>query len=173
LATAANTGTSSISATLNPVSGSTTLTVTAPTLVSIAVTPANSSVGAGLTQQFMATGTYSDTSMLSLTALATWASSTPSVATVTSGGLASGVAMGSSTISATVNSVMGSTTLTVTANPCDLDQDGMFTVADVQAMVNEALGQAQGRNDLNDDQVVNVVDIQIAINAVLHSSCTL
>ncbi|HEX3743491.1 MAG TPA: M12 family metallopeptidase [Bryobacteraceae bacterium] len=173
LATAANTGTSSISATLNPVSGSTTLTVTAPTLVSIAVTPANSSVGAGLTQQFMATGTYSDTSMLSLTALATWASSTPSVATVTSGGLASGVAMGSSTISATVNSVMGSTTLTVTANPCDLDQDGMFTVADVQAMVNEALGQAPGLNDLNDDQVVNVVDIQIAINAVLHSSCTL
>jgi hypothetical protein len=40
-------------------------------------------------------------------------------------------------------------------------------------MVNEALGQAPGLNDLNDDQVVNVVDIQIAINAVLHSSCTL
>ena len=38
------------------------LTVTAATLVSIAVTPANPSIAKGTTQQFTATGTYTDSS---------------------------------------------------------------------------------------------------------------
>jgi hypothetical protein len=38
------------------------LTVTAATLQSIAVTPASPSIAKGLTQQFTATGTYSDSS---------------------------------------------------------------------------------------------------------------
>ena len=48
--------------------GSTVLTVTAATLQSIAVTPANPSIAKGLTQQFTATGTYSDSSTQNLTA---------------------------------------------------------------------------------------------------------
>jgi hypothetical protein len=56
--------------------------------------------------------------------------------------------------------------------PCDVMRDGAYTVADVQAMINEALGTSQPVNDLNGDQVVNVVDIQIVINAVLTSVCT-
>ena len=55
-------GTSTISATLGGVSGSTVLTVTAAVLQSIAVTPANPSVAKGLTEQFTATGTFSDNS---------------------------------------------------------------------------------------------------------------
>jgi hypothetical protein len=59
-----------------------------------------------------------------------------------------------------------------TATPCDVNQDGSYTVADVQAMINEALGKAQAVNDLNSDHVVNAVDIQIVINAALNLGCT-
>src|SRR5271157_4349628 len=84
-------------------------------LVSIAVTPANPSIAAGNQQQFTATGTYSGGKKKDLTSSATWTSSTPSVATVSSGGLATGVAAGSTTIKATLGSINGSTGLTVTS----------------------------------------------------------
>jgi hypothetical protein len=97
------------------VSGSTVLTVMAPTLKSIAVTPANPSITKGATQQFTATGTYSDSSTANLTSQVTWASGTTMVATITAGGLATGAGAGTSSISATLGSVSGSTVLTVTA----------------------------------------------------------
>jgi uncharacterized protein YjdB len=93
---------------------STVLTVTAAVLQSIAVTPANPTVGKGLTQQFTATGTYSDNSTPNLTAQVTWASATPSVA-IGATGLATPVNTGTSTISASLGAVSGSTVLTVTA----------------------------------------------------------
>jgi hypothetical protein len=96
------------------VSGSTSLTVSAPTLVSIAVTPANPTITSGADQQFTATGTYSDSTTADLTSTLTWASGTTSVATITTNGLAHAVAPGQSTISATLGTVSGSTTLTVT-----------------------------------------------------------
>ena len=117
LATAVATGTSNINATLGGVSGSTVLTVTAAALQSIAVTPANPSVPKGETQQFTATGTYSDNSTKNLTSQVTWASATTSVATITSAGLATAVATGTSNISATLGGVSGSTVLTVTTAP--------------------------------------------------------
>ena len=52
------------------------------TLSSIAVTPANPSVAKGLTEQFIATRTYSDNSTKDLTTQVTWASATTSVATI-------------------------------------------------------------------------------------------
>ncbi|HUL17453.1 MAG TPA: beta-propeller fold lactonase family protein [Terriglobales bacterium] len=85
------------------------------TLTSIAVTPANASIKAGASQQFMATGTYSDNSTQDITAQATWTSGTTSVATITSGGNATGVAGGTSMITATLNGVSGNTSLTVIA----------------------------------------------------------
>src|SRR6185369_10064344 len=91
------------------------LTVTAATLQSIAVTPANPSLAKGLTQQFTATGTFSDNSTEDLTAQVTWASATPATATIDSSGLATAIALGTSTISATLGGVTGSTVLTVTA----------------------------------------------------------
>jgi hypothetical protein len=115
LATAAGTGTTTISATSGSISGSTTLTVTAPVLVSIAVTPANPSIIKGGTQQFAATGTYSDNSTQNLTSSATWSSTNTAVATISSAGLATGTGTGSTTISATSGSISGSTNLSVTA----------------------------------------------------------
>ncbi len=115
LASGVGVGSSTITATLGSVSGNTKLTVTAPTLTSIAVTPANPSITKGATEQFTATGTYSDASTANITSQVTWASGTTTAATITSGGLASGVGVGSSTITATLGSVSGNTKLTVTA----------------------------------------------------------
>ena len=84
-------------------------------LLSISVTPASPTLAKGLTQQFAAAGTFSDTSTADLTASVTWRSSTPTVATVSAGGLAQGVAVGSTTLTATSGSVSGNVTLTVTA----------------------------------------------------------
>jgi len=114
LAKGVKAGASTISATLGSITGSTTLTVTAPALVSIAVTPANPSIAVGTTQQFTATGTYSDGSTQNLTSTATWSSSASGVATISATGLASAVKAGQTTIEAAVDTINGSTTLTVT-----------------------------------------------------------
>jgi hypothetical protein len=86
----------------------------AATLQSIAVTPASPSIAKGGTQQFTATGKYSDGSTQNLTNTATWSSSVQTIATINSNGLASGVAAGTTTIKATQGAVSGSATLTVT-----------------------------------------------------------
>jgi uncharacterized protein YjdB len=113
LATGSNLGSSLMSASLAGKTGSTTVTVTAAVLQSIAVTPANPTVATGLTKQLIATGTYSDSSTQVITTQVIWTSGTQANATVNSGGLVSGVAAGTSLIGATLNSISGSTTLTV------------------------------------------------------------
>lgn len=84
----------------------------APVLVSIAVTPANSTVVTGTTKQMTATGTYNDASTADITATAAWASSVPADVTIAPGGLATGVAPGATVISATVGTIVGITGLT-------------------------------------------------------------
>ncbi|MGA2611277.1 MAG: Ig-like domain-containing protein, partial [Terriglobia bacterium] len=118
LATGVTAGTSLITATLGiVVSPSDSLTVTAITLQSIAVTPSNPSISPSQTQQFTATGTYSDGSTKNISTSVTWASSNTAVATIgASTGLATGVTAGTSLISATLGSVVSpSDSLTVTA----------------------------------------------------------
>ena len=93
-------------------------------LVSIAVTPNMPSVPLGVTQQFTATGTFSDTSTADLTSSVTWTSGTPAVATMNaSSGLANVLTVGSTVITATSGSVSGSTTLTVTPAALAVDRD--------------------------------------------------
>lgn len=117
LATGRQFGTVTIGAALASVSSLTTLTVNKNPLVSIVVTPVNPSINVGQTQQFTATGTYSDGSMQDLTKTAHWSSSSSGVATinngVSGGGLATGQGTGSATITATFQGVSGSTTLMV------------------------------------------------------------
>ena len=116
LATAVGQGMAGITASLNGVtSPSDPLTVTAPSLQSIAVTPSNPSVMQGQTQQFTATGTYSDGTTANLTPLVTWASGSPAVATISPTGLASAVSPGMTPITATYGGVSSpADTLTVT-----------------------------------------------------------
>ncbi|MBI5633608.1 MAG: Ig-like domain-containing protein [Nitrospirae bacterium] len=84
------------------------------TLVSIVVTPSNPSIMPGKTQQFAATGTYSDSSTHDLSGSATWASSNQAVAIINNTGLATATTAGVTTITATSGSIEGSTTLTLT-----------------------------------------------------------
>jgi len=95
------------------INGSTTLTVTGPALVSLAVAPVNPLVAPGLSIQFTTTGRLSDGSTQDLTKTVTWASWAAGVATINSIGLAAGIGTGSTTIQATFGSISNSTTLTV------------------------------------------------------------
>ncbi len=113
LATASAAGTTTIKAVSGKISGSTLLTVS-PSLLSITVTPTASSIALGASQQFTATGNYSDSSTQDLTSSATWTSSVQAVATMSSTGLATSKAVGTSTITATSAAISGSATLTVT-----------------------------------------------------------
>jgi hypothetical protein len=96
------------------------LSVTSATLVSIQVAPSSASITNGATQQFTATGTYTDNSTQDLTGITTWASASTAIATVSnaagSNGLATSAGLGSTNISASYNAVASpSATLTVVA----------------------------------------------------------
>ncbi|MES3021050.1 MAG: Ig-like domain-containing protein [Pseudomonadota bacterium] len=110
------TGTTNISATLGGKSGAAALTVTPAVLVSMQVAPVNTSISAGINQQFTAMGTFSDASTRDITAATTFASSLPAVATINaSTGVARGVTAGTTVITASSGTSSASTNLTVTA----------------------------------------------------------
>jgi Bacterial Ig-like domain (group 2) len=113
-------GTSSISATLWGVTGSTSLTVSPAVLQSIWVTSASPSILEGTSDQLTATGVYSDGSTQNLTNVVSWSSATPSVATLSSAGLADGITPGASSISASYQGLTGSTSLAVDPPPVTL-----------------------------------------------------
>jgi hypothetical protein len=102
------------------------------TLASIAVTPANPGIlfGTGTTQQFIATGTYSDNTTKIITTSVTWSSSNTAVATISNTSGSNGLATlqstaGATTITASSGSITGSTLLTVQAD----NNDNRLTVS--------------------------------------------
>lgn len=84
-----------------------------PILNSISITPAISGMQVGDTQQFTATGAYSDGSTHDITSSVTWSSNNTFALTVTQGGLASAIATGSCTIKATYGTIVSSNALAV------------------------------------------------------------
>ena len=84
---------------------------TTRTLTSISVTPTNPTIQSGATQQFAATGTYSDGSTQNLTSQVVWGTSNPAVATINSSGLATATSAGTTAISASKSGIVGSTNL--------------------------------------------------------------
>lgn len=118
LATATSTsGNTIITSTLGSIVGSTFLTI-APTLLSIDISPLTPTIAYPNTQQFIATGHYSDSSTQNITNSVTWSSSFPSIATISntfgSIGLASSVFHGTTTITATLGAIHNNTTITIT-----------------------------------------------------------
>ncbi|MES2756211.1 MAG: Ig-like domain-containing protein [Pseudomonadota bacterium] len=119
LAAGVNAGNAVVTAAFSGKSGSSTLTVLPATLQSIAVLPANPSINIGASQQFVAMGTFSNNTTRDISALSSFKSATPTVATIdAASGLARGVTPGTSVITATSGALSGSTTLTV--NPVTL-----------------------------------------------------
>jgi hypothetical protein len=91
-----------------------------PTLTTITIDPPTPSVSQGATQQMTATGTFQDGSTSSLTGgtscsgnIVCWSSSDTTVASITTGGLITGVAEGTATITAASGAITGTTTATI------------------------------------------------------------
>ena len=93
---------------------STTLTVTSGVVLqSIVLAPANPTLTPNAKLTFIATGFYSNGSSQNVSSLVTWSSDTPSVAAINSAGVATAIAQGTSTITASLSGVIGTTLLTV------------------------------------------------------------
>ena len=77
----------------------------AVTLTDIAISPAAVPDGLPIdvTQAFTATGTYSNSSKQDITKTVTWNSSAPTMATIDANGAATGVALGATSISASLS----------------------------------------------------------------------
>ncbi len=112
LATALATGTPTVTATSANISGSATMTVSGAQLVRIALLPYEPVTGIGVTQQFVALGTFDDYSTHTLVS-SSWSSSQSNVASITPAGLLTPLQAGSSTITATAGTVASTTVLTV------------------------------------------------------------
>ncbi|MDI3294951.1 Ig-like domain-containing protein [Janthinobacterium tructae] len=148
-------GSSVMNASFNGKTASTTVTVPALTLVSIAVTPATASIAVGTQQQFVATATYSDNSKAIVTGAAAWTSGTVANATVLNTGVATGIAAGTSNITATAGGQSGSALLTVTAvaippafNPIILGRAAPFGVLAGTSITNNSGGTTLIRGDV-------------------------
>ena len=85
----------------------------APHLTYLTVTPDRSSIALGGTETFKVTANYSDGTTADVTASAAWNSSNPSIATISNGGVANSVAVGSATITAIAEGKNGTASLTV------------------------------------------------------------
>ena len=114
LLTGVTAGISVIGASYQEGSTQTIATVTSAVLTSIAIAPLAATLSVAGTQQYTATGTYADGTQQDLTGVATWASSNVGVATISATGLATGVASGSTSISAVYGGFTAQTTLTDT-----------------------------------------------------------
>ena len=89
----------------------------APTVSSIEVSPSTASLEVGKTQQFTATAKASDGAVVSGVNF-TWSSSNTAVATISTGGRATAVSVGTATIRATGNGILSEpATITVTQAP--------------------------------------------------------
>jgi len=121
LATAVAIGTANITATLDGMTSPAVklpVVAGAPTLVSIAVTPnLPANLAAGSTQQFVATGTYSDGSTADDSSKVTWASANTATATINSTGLATGVAVGASNITAALSGITSPAVVLTVVSP--------------------------------------------------------
>ena len=144
MATGLSEGAAGISASLEGVTSNiASLTVTPPPdLMSITVSPASTSVQAGETQQFTATGTYTDSSFADLTTSVVWSSGSLA-ASIDATGLATGVSEGTAGIWASLDGMTSDTaTLTITAPPATA------TIVSVDSITHTTKGGKNGDKDL-------------------------
>ncbi len=116
LVTGATPGTAEIYATSEGHSDSSTVTVTAPTVASVSVSPTSATLRVGNTSQLTATVRDAGGNLLTGHTV-TWASSATAAATVSASGLVTAVAPGSATITATSDGKSGTSAITVTLVP--------------------------------------------------------
>jgi len=108
-------GATTITASSGTVSGTLALTTTEATIQSLVISPATLLTGVGVTRHFTATGTFSDGSTADVTASAVWATQAAGIASVNNGA-ASGLALGSTGVTATIGAVSNDAEVDVTTN---------------------------------------------------------
>jgi hypothetical protein len=110
-----------------------TLTVNVVTLTSLSVSPSSPSIDKNGTQQFTATGSYSDGTTQDLTNTAGWTATDIApgvgVAAISASGLATGNSGGQATITASYLGQTASTTLTVSRRTASCSPDGWCPLA--------------------------------------------
>jgi len=112
MATAVAAGQTKVTATSGAVTGSTTLSVT-DNLLSIAISSSGTSVDVAGTLQLTALGTYQDDKPAQPIKNVSWTSSASNIASVSSGGLVTGVKGGTATITASAGAIAQAITITV------------------------------------------------------------
>lgn len=115
LALGVSAGQSLITATSGAATASTTLTVTPATLLSLSVAPQGPVLQIGATRQLAVMAAYSDGTSTDVTASSTFVSATPANVKVGSTGIITGVAAGTSVITAGFGGKNANTTATVNA----------------------------------------------------------
>lgn len=83
------------------------------TLTTVSITPSNPSIENGATTQFAAKGVYSDGSIRDISSQVVWSNSDNTKATITTLGLVSALADGSTTLTATLGGISESTPATI------------------------------------------------------------
>jgi 6-phosphogluconolactonase (cycloisomerase 2 family) len=94
-------------------SNSVSITAGPAPLVSISISPSPATINAGTAMWLDAIGTYADKSTKNLTYLVEWQSLDSSIASVSATGLTTGIAVGSTSITATTNGITGTGSLIV------------------------------------------------------------
>lgn len=108
-------GSTSVTASYQGMTASSTITVTDAVLESVSISPIKASIAAGLTQQYTLTARYSDNSTKNVTSQSSWQSTSLATATIDSLGLATGQQQGNTIISGSYKSHTASAELTVTS----------------------------------------------------------
>ena len=115
LATGLRVGSTVIAAAFEGKSGTATLTVLPASLLSLALTPANTTLQAGATRQLAVAATYTDGTVVDVTAKSAFVSATPAAVTVSTGGLMTAVVSGTSALTASFSGKTANAQATVTS----------------------------------------------------------
>ncbi|MEZ4456879.1 MAG: Ig-like domain-containing protein [Gemmatimonadales bacterium] len=133
--TAVAQGSATVTATAGTATGTAAVTVIPVPVASVSVSPTSATVAIAETKTFAATLKDSTGAVLTGRSV-TWASGSPAVATVSTGGVVTGVSAGATGITASAESKVGTASVTVTAVP-------VATVVVAPAAASISVGQTQ------------------------------
>lgn len=106
-------GAAGVTAASGSITAAKSLSVSAPVLSSIQLAPVGPTVPLGGSLQLTITGTFTDGSTQDVTQQASWNIDTPTIASITTGGVVSGLQVGTTGVEASINEIQTSDTLTV------------------------------------------------------------
>ena len=150
-------------------SNSLVLNVTGPTLTSIAISAAITTVAKGGSDPFTAIGTYSDSSTADISSQVAWNSSNTAIATISASGLATAVSIGTSNITASLSAVT-SNSITLTVSHPTLQAIAISTTATTIARGNTDPFTATGT--YSDGSTANITS-QVAWNSSNTTAATI